>query len=785
MKLVNTSQLIHLFLLLFLINSSDLLAQSNFNNYTKATVTPDDGLSQGSNYYRYEDSLGFVWITGNDAINRYDGNYIKVYKKDVYFNHCENLQQGYGFVEDDHQNIYTGSPGGLYIYKRSEDQFILKNILPKQNDQTVFPIGFVNGKVWCHNKDFDIIVYDIKANTSKIYTTSRSYKVTSFHIYDNINNPIFRRIPFIDNQKNIWIVNPKGLLFFNTKAKTSQSFLTNYISNQNLEIFSAAYDKYSNTILLGTNKNLLVFNCKTATFDCKMNNSSRIENIAVNKKWIIIKNKDFFEIYNSNFDKIYCRELDETLASSYCYSFDKINRLWICRDGLGQVILDFNSPFLKKIQSTDKLFKTGVGSFAMLSKSLFLINNDTLFNKENESFEKIKNAIKKTVFTRNISDTKNETIWQLSQGQDEIITLYQIDKTKQSHLYFKFPIIPKLGLLQDVILFKDKLLCSFQSGLYSIDIKSKTIDKLLHQVKRNAFKINPISRNRIVVSYLNQEATVYQLDDNDKIIKSKNILTGLQPFYFEENKNQKVIWCGSNNGILVLDANFKIIKKIDANNNLAGTYIYGLLLDEKGNCWTSHQRGLSFINGTNYNTINFTKEDGIQDWDFNNRAYYKATDGTMFFGGIKGFNYFKPPLKYDNTIYKSKVYVDEILINQNKLATQLNNDFIAKLNLKPNQNNISIHCIIRNIYKGKQTPIIYRINHSRWIYEKSDCTIDFNNLAPDNYKLELGVYDKFNDKSIIQKTIAIHIDNPIYRKFWFWFLMVLNVILVSGWVYYF
>ena len=771
--------------MLLLINSSEILAQSNFNNFSTTTITPDDGLSQGSNYYRYEDSLGFVWITGNDAVNRYDGNYVKVYKKDVYFDNCKNLQQGYGFVEDNHQNIYTGSPDGLYIYKRTQDQFILRNILSKQNDQTIFPIGFVDGKIWCHNKDFNIIAYDVKANTSKIYTTSSRYKVSSFHMYDNVNNPIFMRIPFIDNQQNIWIVNPNGLLFFNTKTKKAQSFLEDYISKQKLEIFSAAYDKITNNLLLGANKNILVFDCKTRLLNFTKNVNYKIEVIAVNKEIIVTKNRDFFAIYNKAFSKIYSRKPDQTLASSFGYSFDKINRLWICRDGSGLMILDFNPPFLNRILGSNELFKTGAGSFTKFSDTVFLINNEILFDKKNLNFEKIDNALLGSMFIKSINDTKNETIWQLSQSQDEIITLYQINKNKRLELYFKFPKISQLGLLQDAILIKGKLLCSFQSGLYHIDIKSKTIKKLGHQTKRNAFKINPISKNRIVVSYLNQEATVYQLDANDNITASQNILNGLQPFYFEENKNQKMIWCGTNNGILVLDANFKIIKKIDANNNLAGTYIYGILLDEKANCWASHQRGLSFINGRNYNIINFTKEDGIQDWDFNNRAYYKTADGTMFFGGMKGFNYFKPPLKYDSNIYKSKVYVDEILINQNKLATKLNNDCIATLNLQANQNNISIHAIIRNIYKGKQTPIVYRINNSKWIYKKSDCTIDLINLAPDTYKLELGVYDKFNNKAIIQKTIVIQIDNPIYRKFWFWFFIVLNVILISGWVYYF
>lgn len=724
-----------------------------------------------------------MWITGNDAINRYDGNYVKVYKKDQYFENCKNLQQGYGFAEDDNHNIYIGSPNGLYVYVRKKDRFNVKFLLPKGKDQTVLPIGYAHGTIWCHDKDFDIIAYDVKANTSKVYSTSSSYKVASFHVYDNVQNPIFSRIPFIDRNDNLWIINANGLLFFDTKRFKLQRYIEKYLIDNQLKITSASYDKYTNTILIGTNDCLLVFNCISGAIE-KKEKKRRVEGIAVNKNIIVIRDKESFDIYNKDFKIVYTQKLDENLATTYCFSFDKLDRLWICRDGFGQMILDFNPPFLNKVSSDYELFNTGVGNFSEFADGTILVQDSMVFSKEKRNFKKIKISNNAGSTIKNITDIKHKTIWQLVQNIDQTINLFQINGNKQRNLYSKLPVVPQIGLLQDMVLLDNQLVCSFQSGLYLIDTKEKVLKKITNQTKKNPFKINPITKNRILVSYLNQEATLYQLDTSYNIIYSQNILSGFQSFYFQEDTNRNRIWAGTNNGILILDANFKIIKKIDANNNLAGTYIYGILLDEKGNCWASHQRGLSFINCTNYNIINFTKEDGIQDWDFNNRAYYKATDGTLFFGGMKGFNYFKPPLKYDNTVYKSKVYIDEILINQDKLSVNINNDYIGKLKLEPNQNNVSIHAIVCNINKGKQSPIVYRINHSKWIYKKSDCTIDLVNLAPDTYKLELGVYDKFENKVILQKTLVIDIAFPIYKKVWFWIMIMGYVLVIALYIVY-
>ena len=671
----------------------------------------------------------------------------------------------------------------MYVYVRKKDRFNLKFLLPKGKDQTVFPIGYAHGSIWCHDKDFNIIAYNLKANTSKVYNTSNSYKVTSFHIYDNAQNPIFTRVPFVDINDNLWIINPNGLLFFDTKQLKLQRYLEQYLLVNNLTIFSTSYDKYTNTILIGTRDFLLVFDCVSGTIEKKLKKLG-VGSIAVNEKTIALRDKETFDIYDKDFKLLYTQKLDENFATSYCYSFDKVNRLWICRDGFGQIVLDFNPPFLNKVSSSYNFFNTGVGNFSEFSDGTILVQDNVVFDKEKRHFKKIEVNKRTGSIVKNATDIKQKIVWQIIQNSDQTIKLFQVNGNKQQNLYATLSAISNIGLLQDIVLLGNQLICSFQSGLYLLDLQDNTLKKLANQTKKNPFKINSISKNRIVVSYLNQEATVYQLDAEFNILNSKNIFNEIQSFYFQEDTTKSVIWVGTNNGILVLDSNFKIIRKIDANNNLAGTFIYGILLDENGNCWASHQRGLSFINGNNYNIINFTKEDGIQDWDFNNRSYYKATDGTLYFGGMKGFNYFKPPLKYDNASYQSKVYIDEILINQENLHSNTNNDFIRKLNLESNQNNVSIHAIVCNIYKGKQSPIVYRINKSKWIYKKTDCSIDLVNLSPDTYNLELGVYDKFENKVIIQKAITMAIAFPFYKKVWFWALIFGYALVITVYIVY-
>ena len=196
------------------------------------------------------------------------------------------------------------------------------------------------------------------------------------------------------------------------------------------------------------------------------------------------------------------------------------------------------------------------------------------------------------------------------------------------------------------------------------------------------------------------------------------------------------------------------------------------MLDDDGNAWCSHQHGLSSINANSYAIINYDKSDGIQDWDFNNRAFYKATDGTLYFGGINGVNYFKPPLQKSN-FYHPEIYIDEILINNKTYFPDTAANQLQKIITNYANNNIAIKVVIKDIENATYQKIIYRIKEQglNWSYVTNNTVINFTSLQPGSYTLQIGVYDKFSNKEIIQKIIAIEIESPFYKKTWFWLLI--------------
>jgi signal transduction histidine kinase len=765
------------------------------DNFSTSRISPDDGLSQGSNYFRFEDSLGFMWITCNDALNRYDGKNIKVYNLDKYFSNCPNLQQGYGFAEDDKTNIYIGSVNGLYIYNRQKNIFTLQKIFQNTPDDIAMPIGFRNGKIYCFNRFFQLSTYDIVTQKCEFVTQFSIPSLNSIHIYQLNGNIFYFHYPFIDKNNNIWIIG-------NEKIE-SYSLKTNLIKNYNIQkgtkIYSSCYDSDLNRILIGTQKDILILdiltNKTTSISELNGQKLNFINNIIASKDKIVFVNgiDIFFTTKDFEVSKLFKFNNFINSGTFFNFSFDKSGRLWTCNDGKGQAIFDFNRKFLNKIpdqnQEVLNQFKiVGVTSISEFLDGNMLIQGRILFDKKTNKISYFEKTALNGIATRTTNDKFRNGIWLFEEFvsiKQDFRNIYFFDKNQKMNKVVYIEDVKDFGTQQDLQVLSNKnILCSFIKGLFWLKPETKLLEKVVGIDIENPFKINALSKNRVAISYINNDLLVAEILPNNDLKIIKKLLKGIQSFYIQEDTIRNQYWVGANNGIYLLDKNFKTIKKFDANNGLAGTYIYGLLLDNDGNVFCSHQRGLSSINAATFQVINYDKNDGIQDWDFNNRSFYKATDGTMYFGGVNGFNCFKPPMQ-PNSFYKPEVYIDEILINNKSYKSDKNVNLIPKLNLNYKENNIEIKALVKDLANANSRKLIYRIKEidSKWKHLSNGTAINFNNLAPNNYTLQLGYYDKYTNKEVFQKTLNICISSPFYTKIWFLLMIAFAITGLIFWIF--
>ncbi len=71
---------------------------------------------------------------------------------------------------------------------------------------------------------------------------------------------------------------------------------------------------------------------------------------------------------------------------------------------------------------------------------------------------------------------------------------------------------------------------------------------------------------------------------------------------------------------------------------LPSSNIYGIQSDELGNLWLSHNRGVTRFSPDNLEFRHYGVRDGLQDTEFNMGASYKTKEGSILFGGNRGYN---------------------------------------------------------------------------------------------------------------------------------------------------
>ncbi len=103
-----------------------------------------------------------------------------------------------------------------------------------------------------------------------------------------------------------------------------------------------------------------------------------------------------------------------------------------------------------------------------------------------------------------------------------------------------------------------------------------------------------------------------------------------------------VLWVGTNGGGLNrLDMRTGRFTRFGTKEGLPNNVVYGILPDERGNLWMSTNKGIARFDPRTAIFRNYDASDGLQSDEFNRYAFCKQPDGTLFFGGVMGFNYFK------------------------------------------------------------------------------------------------------------------------------------------------
>lgn len=214
--------------------------------------------------------------------------------------------------------------------------------------------------------------------------------------------------------------------------------------------------------------------------------------------------------------------------------------------------------------------------------------------------------------------------------------------------------------------------------------------------------------------------------------------------------NRGWTWAGTPDGLKLFYPESKEERTFYTEDGLCNNFIHGLIQDKNHNIWVTTSYGISQIEiDTTSNTIrfvNYNTSDGTLQGEYSDGAIFEASDGTLYFGGINGFNTLKPENKTSEQlpfkpvctklylrgqkVQVGKLYDGRIILNK---ATP----YTKQIELSHNQNFLTLEYSAINYQNAHQT--IYR-------YQLMGIDARWNEISVNEQNRKLS------DKGILQAT---------------------------------
>lgn len=648
-------------------------------------LTPNDGLTQGTIMDIFTDSKGFVWMTGLDGINRFDG--LRCLANEEIAPGLGNVGRIDGIKEDQQGNIWFGYVYGIIKYSYATNRFT-KIILPEPDKENI-------GKSYTYNiQDIDtednILVW-LYAKKGLIYNT-RSGIHQFFQLPGDDKIITSRFITFSDPlaKKKTWYCLLRDRDSAHIYQLASHAGQVHWVKGKGFLV----QEQFGGSVLMPDENTLIFLSkgrvCRVNLQTGGMNYSEPVEADAVsseflldskNRLWLSLSNNGIYLLDAGSLAILRRIKYDENNASSISTNYarvfiDQHEMLWVAAMGKG---VDYCSlqekrfrSYLSGGESRKRKFNNFIrgivegegGAFYCSTPSGIIVLNPSL------QFRGLLPAITKKI-----------------PSPDLMIS--------GSYLYYASDTYPNHGLYRfDVKTGKQTRFLNTESNEYNINInlvyqlsKFNGNDLLLGTL--NGLWKFETDKQRFDslpgITMPNEQVLFSYQDRHQQVYKGMNLL-GLAVYrpngnswkeVFRSKKkftvkhcaeiNDSLLWIGTSEGLYLFNtARLKIEKHYNTDNGLPNNVVYAIMPDLAKNLWLSTNKGLSYFNVLKNEFTNFTAEDGLQANEFNTHVALKAKDGRIIFGGVNGLTVVEPDAmryKMRSTVLKITAVKTDSLLN--------------------------------------------------------------------------------------------------------------------------
>ena len=706
-----------------------------------------EGLSQSQVTDICQDDLGYLWVSTQSGLSKFDG------------------EEFVNFSVDDglagntiHKLLYSSKEKTLWIAST--------NGITKYKDNVFTPYYF----------ESKFSINDIVLHKDTLYIACKngvySFKEGNFKHYPSY----FSVRQFAElNDSILLCATNKGLYEFENSQFTMYSDST--ISNLNFSGVSIRNDElYLSTYGYG----LLMYNYVSKKLEAKNINFERVRDVYVFRDQIWASSiNGLAQIGENNETVTYFNEQNGLLSNTVkCVFKDKDNIIWIGVSGKG--LLKFSgksitSYSIKEGLSSDIVMsisenKKGQYFFGTYDKGLVLLGDeeamyfDTQHGLTQNAIWSLKN-INNTCwigFNKGVSYLKDNKIIHNEYIKGKVKS---IESIQDNDIYFG----GKKGLWRNY------------KGAYSHILKDKKYD--INKIQITKEKIILATKNGLFWQWTDR----IENDFNQIKLNENNCNTLVVDGY--DN-----IWVGTINGLFIISPENNILEyKLNATNFKAKN-ILGAIKDESDNVWLSSANGVYLINKANPFTdtlkqFHYSTEEGLVDLECNLNSIYEDSKHQILVGNSTAlikidpslnselFSYSKPLLSIKSIKLFKENFDYKLYAKTYDSLTLIPNDIV----LPHNKNHLTFDFVGINLKNSRSIKYSYRLlgAEENWSPLSKEKSATYSFITDGEYEFQLKATN-INEVWTDVKTIKITIRPPYWKTWWF---LTLILLILSGFIY--